>query len=377
MGRQAIWLAWRVVTHDSGRLLTSLGGITFAAVLIIVQLGFRNGLLDSSLALLDELNADVLVIARDKLPFLQPSPLRRQRLMQAAAVDGVLAVHPLWFQNFFWRDPASGAQRPVRVVGVVPGSPVFVSPKVTEATRALARPDTALIDRRGRPALGAREVGPGQIERLGVQVVGTLEVGTDIAADGHLVVSDETFLKLAAYRRDWPEVALVQVAPTADPEVVAARLSEILPGDVVALTKAQLRARDWDYWKNGTPVSILVTIGMSMGFLIGVGICYQILYINVSDHLAEFATAKAMGYGSRYVVTVVVTQAVLLGVFGVVPALVLGAAIYKALAAITGLVVTLTFGRAAFVMVITIGMCVLASALATRRVLDADPAELF
>jgi putative ABC transport system permease protein len=377
MIRHAAWLAWRVVTHDPGRLLTSLGGITFAAVLIIVQLGFRNGLLDSSLALLDGLKADVLVIDRGKLPFLQPGPLRRQRLMQAAAADGVEAVYPLWFETFFWRDPTSGAQRPVRVVGTVPGSPVFVSPEVTRATRALAQPETALIDRRGRPALGPREIGPGQIERLGVQIVGTLEVGTDIAADGHLVVSDETFLRLAPYRRDWPEVALVQVAPTADPEVVAAHLNRILPSDVVALTKAQLRERDWDYWKNGTPVSILVTIGMSMGFLIGVGICYQILYINVSDHLAEFATAKAMGYGSRYVVTVVVVQALLLGVLGVVPALVLGAAIYKALAGITGLVVTLTVGRALFVMGITIGMCVLASALAARRVLEADPAELF
>jgi putative ABC transport system permease protein len=377
MGRQAAWLAWRVVTHDPGRLLTSLGGITFAAVLIVVQLGFRNGLLDSSLALLDGLKTDVLVIDRGKLPFLAPGPLRRQRLMQAAAAPGVAAVYPLWFETFFWRDPASGAQRPVRVVGTVPGNPVFVSPEVTEATRALAPLDTALIDRRGRPALGPREVGPGQIERRAVQIVGTLDVGTDIAADGHLVVSDETFLMLAPYRREWPEVGLVQVAPGADPELVAARLGEILPRDVVALTKAQLRARDWDYWKNGTPVSILVAIGMSMGFLIGVGICYQILYINVSDHLAEFATAKAMGYGSRYVVTVVVVQALLLGVLGGVPALILGAGLYAALAAITGLVVNLTVGRAALVLGITIGMCVLASALAARRVLEADPAELF
>ncbi len=377
MTAKAAWLAWRVVTHDIGRLLTSLGGITFAAVLIIVQLGFRNGLLDSSLALLDALKADVLVINREKLPFLGPAPLRRQRLMQAAAAPGVEAVYPLWFDVFFWRDPASGAQRPVRVVGTLPGNPVFLSSPATEATRALVPPDTALIDRRGRPALGPRTVGPGQIERRGVKVVGTVAIGTDIAADGHLVVSEQTFLSLAPYRRDWPEVGLVQIAAGEDPETVAARLTEILPPDVVALTKVQLRARDWAFWEHGTPVSMLVMIGMSMGFLIGVGICYQILYVSVSDHLAEFATAKAMGYGARYVVTVVVTQALLLGVLGGVPALALGAGLYAALAAVTGMVVTLTLGRAALVLGITVGMCVVASALAARRVLEADPAELF
>ncbi len=171
MMAKAAWLAWRVVTHDVGRLLTSLGGITFAAVLIIVQLGFRNGLLDSSLALLDGLKADVVVINREKLPFLGPAPLRRQRLMQAAAAPGVEAIYPLWFDVFFWRDPASGAQRPVRVVGTVPGSPVFISSAATEATRALVQPDTALIDRRDRLAPGEEYLLEGGASFSGTELV--------------------------------------------------------------------------------------------------------------------------------------------------------------------------------------------------------------
>ncbi len=377
MMKSAAVLAWRLLIHDPGRLAASLGGITFAALLIFVQLGFRNGLLDSSLALVEILDADIFLIQQHKGLFLTPQPLRLQRLQQASAIEGVAEVYPLWFGVFYWHNIETDAQRPVRVVGIEPGDPVFLSDETNALARKLRQPDTALIDGRGRAALGRAQPGPGQIERRAVEVIGTIDLGADVIADGHAVVSRRTFLAFAPRLRDWPEVGLVRTALGQDPEELAQRINSVLPDDVMAYTKNQLCERDWERWKRDTPVSKLVTIGMAMGFLIGVGICYQILFIDITDHVSEFATARAIGYGPRFLGMVVLVEALALAILGFVPALVLSAGIYQGLAAATGLVVRLTIGRASLVLGVSVGMCLLASGLALRRVLEADPAELF
>ena len=106
-----------------------------------------------------------------------------------------------------------------------------------------------------------------------------------------------------------------------DPEPVLEELSRILPGDVRAFTKAQLIDRDLAYWRTGTPISVILLVGVALGFAVGVVICYQILYTEVLDHLAEFATLKAMGYGDRYIQWVVISESVLLSVLGFIPSI--------------------------------------------------------
>jgi len=263
------------------------------------------------------------------------------------------------------------------VIGVEPGDAVFASDELNRSTRALAYPDTALVDRRSRASLGRLALGPAQIERHILRVVGGFDLGTDILADGHVIVSNATFLSLAPWRRDTTEVILLKLEPGVGPAAVAGELRRRLPADVSVFTRPQLVARDWEFWKRGTPISILVTIGMSMGFLIGLGICYQILYIDITDQLAEFATIRAIGYGAGYLVTVVAVEALVLALVGFLPSVLLAQGLYWLLSGLTGLIVRLTLGRLALVFSITVGMCVVAAALAAFRALRADPAELF
>ena len=58
-----------------------------------------------------------------------------------------------------------------------------------------------------------------------------------------------------------------------------------------------------------------------MGFVVGAIIVYQILFADVSDHLAEYATLKAMGYTNRYLFGVVLQEAIILAVLGFLPGL--------------------------------------------------------
>ena len=53
-----------------------------------------------------------------------------------------------------------------------------------------------------------------------------------------------------------------------------------------------------------------------MGFIVGMAICYQVLFSEISDRLAEFATLKAMGYTQPRLFRVVVAEAVFLALLG-------------------------------------------------------------
>jgi len=146
---------------------------------------------------------------------------------------------------------------------------------------------------------------------------------------------------------------------------------------VLALTKADALQRDVEYWDAGTPVSVVVGIGMLMGFVVGIVICYQILYTEIADHLPQFATLRAMGFSRRYLMAVVLCEAVLLALVAFAPSLLMGQILYGVLASASGLLLKLTLPRITFVLTLTLAMCASAGLLALRRVLQADPAELF
>ena len=146
--RSAVSLSWRLLTHQPGRLVTSVLGVAFALLLMILQLNFRDALLDSSTELLRQIDADVLVIDKGKRPFLSRDRMPSERLYQALSVDGVESAHPVWLDLLFWKNLEDGVERPIRVIGFVPGDRVFLIDEVNEAARALRKRGTALVDSR-------------------------------------------------------------------------------------------------------------------------------------------------------------------------------------------------------------------------------------
>jgi putative ABC transport system permease protein len=118
-------------------------------------------------------------------------------------------------------------------------------------------------------------------------------------------------------------------------------------------------------------------LGLMMGLLVGAIIVYQILYTDVSDHLGEYATLKAMGYRDRYLFSVVIQESVILSVFGFLPGIGLSQIMYSYAASATLLPIHMTPGRTAAVYGLTVFMCVFSGLLAMRRLKHADPADIF
>jgi len=370
-------LAWRLLWHDHARLATSLGGVAFAVFLMLIQMGFRNSLIDSATAVLASIDGDIFIMHESKDYSLERQTIPRLRVQQALSVEGVAAAYPLWFAMEAWRNLADGTFRPIRILGVRVSDPLFLADDIRAGVAKLDTPDAALLDSRSRRYYGRLGEGPAQVSRERLNVVGTFAMAADLEVDGNLIVSDETYIRIKNASLDDVELIAVKVRPGEDPATVARAVREALPKDVAVRTREEMMALDRDHWDTGTPVSLIVFIGMAMGFIVGVVICYQILYTEVADHLAEFATLRAIGFGKLYIMRVVLIEALLLSLVGLVPSLLAGGGMYHVLESFTGLLLHFTAERVAFVSVVTVSMCVFAGILAVRKVLQADPAELF
>jgi putative ABC transport system permease protein len=280
-------------------------------------------------------------------------------------------------ERLFWSNRDTQVERSIRAIAFDPDQPVFLNEAITRQTDAIRARGTALLDARSRATLGDLRTDSAVVQQREIAIVGTFDLGSDFEIDGNLVVSEETFNELTGATGQHVEAVLVHTLPGVSPDDVAARLREVLPGDVRVYTKAQMEARDLAYWKTGTPVSVILLVGVSLGFAVGVVICYQILYTDVLDHLSEFATLKAMGYGNGFFRWVVLWEAWVLSLAGFVPGVLLGALMMWILGAMSGLPATIDAGNMLQVGVLSVVMCSLAGALALRRVEQLDPAELF
>jgi putative ABC transport system permease protein len=146
---------------------------------------------------------------------------------------------------------------------------------------------------------------------------------------------------------------------------------------VFVLTRQQFRDREVKFWDDSTPIGIIFTAGKIIGFVVGMVICYQVIYSDISDHMPEFATLKAMGYSAGYFLKLIVSEAVLLSFIGFVPGLIISTGLYSILADLTGLQLQMTVHSVILVLVLTNAMCIASGLLAVRKLLAADPANLF
>lgn len=378
-------IGWLQLTHSRTRMAAALAGVAFANVLVFVQLGMMGALNGTVAMSYAPLRADILISSSDANTLTDGSAIARRLMFQALADPQVVAAAPLYLGKTNWTRE-NGSTASLNVYGLPAEATRFAGPMLAGLLPTLALQDSAVIDQRtrGADAKALAQVSPQaplQFEANGRTLTATASIalGGGFSADGALIVSDQTFLRLFPARLGGtPTHIMVAVAPGADATPVAARLAQHLAAEPVQVrTMAAAQAADLSYQTTQRPTGVIFGFGVAMGVLVGLVIVYQVLSTDVADHLREYATFKAMGYPHRFFLGIVFEEATILGTIGFVPGLGLSLGIYAAMAKATSLPVVMTPGRAAMVFVGTILACAASGALATRRLRAADPAELF
>ena len=383
-GRQ-IPLSWMLLTRQPVRLLVALAGISFAGILMFMQLGFRDGLFDASVTVHRLFDADLVLISPRSASSVRMSGFPRRRLIQTLADPSVEGVTPVHWGLMLWRNPETRRNRAILALGFNPDDPFFLDPGLAEQTGVLKQKGRILFDRLSRPEFGPiadwyndGRVVETEIAGNRVRVEGLVSLGTSFGADGNLLTSTETFLDLMPQKSPGGiEVGLIRLQPGTDPDLAVERLQQRLPDDVTVLTKQGFIDFEQNYWKSSTSIGFIFTLGAAMGFVVGCVIVYQVLYTDVSDHLPEYATLMAMGYRVSHLLGVVMREGFYLAALGYVPAYIAGQGLYWFVRDATKLPVGMDPARAITVLVMILVMCILSSLLAMRRLIDADPAEIF
>lgn len=143
-----------------------------------------------------------------------------------------------------------------------------------------------------------RTAGPlsAEVNDRRITVVDLFTLGTSFGIDGSLVTSDLNYQRLFPDRPPgFIELGLIHLEEGADPDEVQRRLTGALENDVRVLTRPEFIDREVRYWGSTTPIGYVFGFGAVMGLIVGGVIVYQILFADVSEHLSEYATLKAIG----------------------------------------------------------------------------------
>jgi putative ABC transport system permease protein len=374
-------VAWRNIVHDKVKMILSIAAVAFAVIIMFMELGFLNGLYDSQTSALEFFDADLVMVSRALQIFNGHETFDRARLVQTAALDGVKGVYPIYVEDTLsdLRDLTSGISHNTRVIGFDGQDAIFRSREANRLIERLRTRMSILFDRKSRSFVGTLRTGTvTELADRAVTVVGIFALGPDYYYDANVLASGETFFRLFPNQsRSEVFLGLIQLKRGASADAVLSELQQRIGPDVEVIKKSDMVSREKGSWRKSTPAGYIFTMGVVVGFVIGVFITYQILYTDIADHLPQLATMKALGYRNRDLALLVLQQALLLGMLGFVPAVIMTFLLYSALTIITGIITKLTLARIALVFSLTLGMCFVSGLLAVRKAMTADPAELF
>ncbi len=378
-------LAWRQLSHHRMKLAVAAAGVVVAVMLMLVQLGIRQGAMDNAVAFTRRIQSQLVVVSPRTMTIFQAASFPRRLLFRLPAHPDVLRVQESYLAQARWRNDWGHTEHPISVYGIRPEQPLIDLPGFAERAAELRLRDHVIFDAMSRTSFGPvvetlQRDGflETEVNRRRVKVIASISVGISMTTDGNLYMTPENFLRLFPERTPASvDLGLVELRPGADPRKVCRELQPYLGAEALIITQPALVQREQTFLRENAPIDFIFGMGAAVGFFIGFVVVYQILYTEVTNHLPQFATMKAMGFTDGYLLRVVLSQALILSVLGYVPGFFLALWLYGIATQAIQMPFYMTFDRAVMVGLLTLVMCGFSAAIAVRKAQSADPADVF
>lgn len=380
--------------HQPMRTLVAILGVAFAVLLVFMQWGFYGSAETAATALYDALDFDLILISTNYLNSTRPRSFPLHRLYQAQEHPDVERVAPLYVDWGAWRiKKVNGNRRAILVLAFDLDEPIFHAdvfqpPSARASLDRLQTPDTVLMDTETREYFGPRGIGvKTKLNDTTIEVVGQFTINTGYGADGMVLTARRTYADLTSPQAlATPSLGLIRLKAAARGRANALKVRDELsrsiftvhPSDEVrVLTRDDIREQERKYWTRRTPVGVVFMMGVIVAVMVGVIFVYQVMATDISDHFAEYATLRAIGYSASYLSGVVLLQALLLAILGYIPAILAAQGLYYLGQQWAQLPLFMSWERAGGVLLLALAMCSASGMLALRKVKAADPADLF
>lgn len=369
-------LGLAVMVHDPLRFTGTLLGVVFAVVLTNQALGTLFGIVHKNAVLLRNTPADLWIVPAGTVSLTAGKVLSTAAIDQARVTPGVARAEPLLFVGATLALP-DGGREPLTVIGVADVTSGVCRPwsVIDGDPAALRRPDTLVFESSERDSLGGLNLGSVREVSGHRVVVGAFTFGVTILG-GSLAFADYDLAReLGRVPADHTSYGLIQLAPGADPQAVQAALARRVP-EAVVLTRAELDSVCLRTLLTKSPVGIVFGASTVFGVVIGFVIVALSMVSAVVDNLREFGTLKALGCTDGDLMALLGVQSIAYGGLGSLLGLALVSLLTRAIST-----AKLTFVTPPWLALATlvgmVGMCVAASALASLRVREVEPAMVF
>lgn len=380
----ATHLAWRQLTHGRAKLAAATLGVMFACVLVFMQLGFMDSLNESSTVIAKRFQGELFLVHKQSQALSATVPFPRTELQRVLASPYVDSVVPVYIGEAQFKNPETKVNRTLMVWGSEPTETVLNFAGIEQVRAALTKRDTAVFDESSRPEFGDIAVllkqGPvvTEINDRKMAIIGTVRIGTSFAADGNLITSDQNFLRLFPSRQQSQiDVGVIRVKADANIGQLQQDLRLLLSDNVHVFTDKEFIDYEYQYWQNSAPLGFIFGFGTIIGLIVGLVIVYQILFTDITNHIKEFATLKAMGYSNRYLLLVVFSSSLILAVIGFIPGFLISLSLYNLAESFTFIPMPMPLTKVINVFLMTLTMCVFAGAIAMQKMRSANPADMF
>jgi putative ABC transport system permease protein len=378
-------LAWLQLASESKRFAVALAGITFAVAMMLFQMGLQTALYKQVVGPILLLDGEVMVVSPHYEYFGVGRGFANVTLHQCKAIPEVEQANSVRLGCGSFKNVEDGIERDIFLIAFDPTRNVFLSDDIKLQQNLLKKDGDVLFDSLSRSQYGDvvgafKKNGKVRTEIAGQKsdIAGLIKIGPTFAADGNVLMS------LSTLERFWShtpagitDVGVLKLRKGADPKDVANRLKKVLPKSMKVFTKDEFVKSEKAYWGERTPIGFVIGASMAVAIFVGAVIVYQILYTDVSDHIPEYATLKAIGFGDSFFVGIIIQESFILSLLGFIPGALLAEVLYVMTREIAGMPTYMSVNSLLVVFGLSLSMCVIAGLLATRKLRNANPADIF
>lgn len=380
-------LSWLQLTSERKRFAVAIAGITFAVTMMLFQIGLHGALYRQVVGPLQLLDCDIVLVGANYEYFGVGRGFPIVRLYQSRALAEVADANFLKLGCASFKNVDNGKERDIFIIAFDPSKNVFTAQDIKRNSESLKRDGAILYDAASRGQYGdvvqkykTQPDGKLRTEIAGKKttITGLIKIGPTFAADGNILTSLKTFSKIWQGSPDGVvDVGTIKLKPGSDAKVAVEKLKKILPEDVVVMTKGDFIKAEKEYWSVRTPIGFVIGASMAVALFVGAVIVYQILYTDVSDHIPEYATLKAIGFSDSFFVWIIIQESLILSVLGFIPGAIFSEALYILTRNVANMPTYMSLTNLLIVFAFSLSMCVIAGLLATKKLRRANPADIF
>jgi putative ABC transport system permease protein len=322
------YVAFRMLVGDRGKYLGIIIGISFAALIMTQQPSIFVGALTRTYSFITDISLPDIWVMDPKVQFIDDNkPMPSTYLYRVAGVEGIEWAKPL-FKGTIQARLSNGAFQACNLIGIDDATLIGGPAEMFQGNvEDLRRNDSVIVNLEGaRTKLAAPPLYPGG-SREPLKVGDTLELNDHYVVNVGIAITTRTFqsqpviyttysraTQYAPAQRNVLSFVLVKVKPGENIKVVAKRIRERTK--LAAYTRDEFIDISVNYYLKNTALPINFGTSVLMGFLIGAAVAGQTFFNFTMENLRYFGVLKAMGTSQRTLVTMILSQAGLVGFVG-------------------------------------------------------------